>query len=339
LGAELLPPVEQPSAKFIIQLFVVPALIVMGIVGLWLSFNWLVRSATIDPNRLIEGIERGPSVARWQRANELADMLNSKRNAEMKRDPKLADHLAEILDREIDQSNDGHDGQQEATLRHFLVLALGEFEVPNGTDALLKAARTNRTENDKLVRYNAIKALAVRVYNLQKLDPPQQISNPDLEPTLIALAGDEDAEIRSAATYALGKLGTPESIAKLEVLVDDPDPDTRYNAAVALAHRGNAKATETLGEMLDLSELAKVARTDSKSDDQDPAFRSAVVISTAIDASHALARQNPQADLSSVQKALEALVKADDAALQKAHVPPRIVADARRALDMMKAEQ
>src|SRR5690242_6222897 len=44
LGEELLPPVEQPSARFIVQLFVVPALIVVLIVGVWLSFNWLVRS-------------------------------------------------------------------------------------------------------------------------------------------------------------------------------------------------------------------------------------------------------------------------------------------------------
>ena len=338
LGAELLPPVEQPSAKFIIQLFVVPALIVMGIVGLWLSFNWLVRSATIDPKRLLEGIERGPSVARWQRANELADMLNSKRNAELKRDPKIAQHLAQILSREIDQSNDGHDGEQEATLRHFLVVALGQFEVPEGTDVLLKAAKTNRTENDKLVRYHAIQALATRIYNLQQLDPPQPISDPDLEPSLIALAGDEDAAIRSATTYALGKLGTPAAVTKLEVLVDDPDADTRYNAAIALAHRGNAKATETLAEMLDLSELSKGAEG-SKSSDDDPAFKSAVIISSAIDAAHALARQNPQADLSNVMKSLETLVNSDGKAREAAHIPPRIISDAQRALDVMQAER
>src|SRR5439155_23866789 len=38
LGEELLPPVEPPSARFIIQLFVVPALIVALIVAVWLAF-------------------------------------------------------------------------------------------------------------------------------------------------------------------------------------------------------------------------------------------------------------------------------------------------------------
>jgi hypothetical protein len=37
LGEDLLPPVEQPSARFIIQLFVVPALIVALIVAVWLT--------------------------------------------------------------------------------------------------------------------------------------------------------------------------------------------------------------------------------------------------------------------------------------------------------------
>src|SRR5262245_32402185 len=181
LGEELLPPVEQPSGKFIIQLFVVPALIVMAIVGIWVSLSWLVQRATINPDKLIEGIEHGPGVARWQRASELADMLNSKRYASLKRDGKEANHLAQILDREIDQSKDGNDGQESATLRYFLARALGEFEVTDGIDVLLKAAETKRTPNDDLVRHCAIEAIAVRAYNLQKLDPPQQLAHLQLE--------------------------------------------------------------------------------------------------------------------------------------------------------------
>ena len=67
LGEDLLPPVEQPSARFIIQLFVVPALIVIGIVAVWLLFNWLVRQTTAQPEDLIKGLEQGARVARWQR--------------------------------------------------------------------------------------------------------------------------------------------------------------------------------------------------------------------------------------------------------------------------------
>jgi len=336
LGEDLLPPVEQPSARFIMQLFVVPALIVLIIVGVALTFSWLVRSATVDHKALIKGIENGPAVAKWQRASELADMLNNPRYAHLKRDQESAERLSQILDRAIDQTGDGKDSQEDATLRVFLARALGEFEVDDGTNVLLKAAETKRTPQDELVRQRAIEALAVRAYNLQQHDPPEQLTNPDLEPTLVRLAGDEDTAIRSRATFALGKLGTSSAIEKLEALVNDPDPDTRYNAAIALAHRGNAKAVDTLAEMLDLTELSKSG--DDK-DSEDVGFKRSVIISSAIDAAHALARQNPGVDLTNVLKALELLVKIDDTEREKQHIPKRIIADADRALQMMRAKQ
>ena len=38
-----LPPVEPPSAGFLVQLFLVPALIVGIIVCVWLAFHWLAQ--------------------------------------------------------------------------------------------------------------------------------------------------------------------------------------------------------------------------------------------------------------------------------------------------------
>ena len=55
-----------------------------------------------------------------------------------------------------------------------------------------------------------------------------------------------------------GTSARPAAIKQLEVMVDDPDAGTRYNAAVALAHRGNVKSIDTLTEMLDMNELAGV---------------------------------------------------------------------------------
>lgn len=336
LGEELLPPVEQPSAKFIMQLFVVPALIVLAIVGVWLSFSWLVRSTTIGPEKLIEGVEKGPSVARWQRASELADMLHNRRYASLKLDHESARHLAQILDREIDQSQDGQDGQQSATLRYFLARALGEFEVLDGTGTLLRAAETKRTPDDELVRHGAIEALAVRAYNLQQHDPPEQLKHANLEPTLIRLSGDEDATIRSTAAYALGQLGTPAAVKRLEVLVNDPDADTRYNAALALAHRGNTKSIETLAEMLDITELAM---STDKSGKDNSNFRPALIVGSALDASHALARQNPQADLSMVTESIGEFIQTDPEKLAEAHIPTRVVSDAQHVLELLKAKQ
>ncbi len=264
MGEELLPPVETPSARFIVQLFIVPALIVAGIVGVWLSINWLVRTTTIGPDKLIDGVEKGPSVARWQRASELADMLHNKRYASLKRDHESANRLAQILVREIDQSRDGNDGQESATLRYFLARRWASSRCSMGLVRCCRRRKRNARRRMRWCDAGRSKRLAVRAFSLQKLEPPQQLAHPDLEAALSRLSADEDATIRSAAAYALGQLGTAAAIKQLEVLVNDSDKDTRYNAAIALAHRGNTKSAETLAEMLDLDELTKPSAEEAK---------------------------------------------------------------------------
>jgi len=332
LGEDLLPPVEQPSARFIIQLFVVPALIVALIVAVWLAFNWLVRSTELGPDQLIQGIEQGPNVARWQRARELADMLQDKRYPEFRQSHKAAGDLARMLDRELDEA-ETKEGAIE--FRKYLVRALGEFDVEDGTDVLLKAAKTNRDPADQKVRDAAIQAIAVRAYNLSKLNPPVQLSAAELEPTLLQLAADTDPVIRFQTAYTLGHIGTPVAVKQLEVMVDDPDAGTRYNAAVALAHRGNVKSIDTLTEMLDMNEQAGVR--DEKEEGKQ--FKRTVLIVSAIDATRALAKQNPKANLAPIISALEQIASADKETLKKANVSPRVVSDAKVALDLLKAEK
>jgi hypothetical protein len=332
-GDDLLPPVEPPSAGFIIQLFVVPALIVLVIVSVWLTFTWLVRRTS--PEAMVQGLEQGPSVARWQRASELADMLRNKRFAEFKQNAEAANQLARILEREIDQAG-ASDGMQEEqiTLRYFLARALGEFEVPDGIGVLLKAAETNRHPGEQLVRNGALEAIAVRAYNLHRLDPPQELAHPELYPALARLATDEDPRIRSQTAYALGQIGTPEAMKQLEPQTDDPDPDTRYNAAVGLAHHGNAKAVETLAEMLDMEELLSMK---AEADSQDSAFRQSVIVGNALEAVETLAAKNPSADFSAVIDSLEQLAAADPETLKKAQLPSRVSSDARRVLELLQA--
>ncbi len=332
VGDDNLPPVEPPSAAFLIQLFVVPALIVLVIVGVWLTFTWLVRRTS--PETMIQGLEQGPSVARWQRASELADMLRNKRFAEFKRDPKAAGDVARILNREIDQatSDDGME-EEEITLRYFLARALGEFEVQEGIDVLLKAAQTQRTPSEQLVRYRALEAIAVRADNLGHLDPPQTLHHEDLMLTLDRLSVDDDPLIRQATAYALTQIGTPAALERLEAMVDDPHDDTRYNAAVALARHGNAKAVETLAEMLDLDELGMHTAENKRAE----AARRTVIMGNALQAVEALAKRNPSADLSLVIESLEQLAAADNRELSDALVPSRAASEAQRVLESLKS--
>ena len=151
-----------------------PALIVLVVVSVWVMFTWLVHRTSAQPEDLIQGLQ-GSSVARWQRASELAGMLSDKRYADFQTSSAAATKLADILDREIDAAKSSEEGmQQEAvTLRYFLCRALGEFRVPDGLNVLLKAAATNRDPREEEVRRGAIQAIAVRASNLAQLQPPQ----------------------------------------------------------------------------------------------------------------------------------------------------------------------
>lgn len=333
LGEDLLPPVEAPSARFIIQLFVVPALIVLLIVGVWLAFNWLVRSTTIGPEQLVASMEQGPAVARWQRASQLADLLHNRRYPQFKGSQQAAAHLARILNREIDQGSMEDD---DIEFRKYLARALGEFEVQDGADVLLKAAETNRNPKEQKVRDGAIQAIAVRAYNLRRLDPPQEVAHPELDSTLLRLSGDADPYIRFQTAYALGQIASPAAIERLEVMTDDPDADTRCNAAVALAHHGNIKAVDTLVEMVDLDVPASVRAERNEADQQ---IKRTVLIGSAINAAHSLAQQNPKADLSPIIQALDRLVHADAATLEKARIESRVVSDVERSLQLLNARK
>ncbi len=68
-----------------------------------------------------------------------------------------------------------------------------------------------------------------------------------------------EPEVRQMAVYALGFFGGPSATQVLrERLQSDEDRFVRYNAAVALARRGDQAAAGTLREMLSTADLNKV---------------------------------------------------------------------------------
>jgi HEAT repeat protein len=207
--------------------------------------------------------------------------------------------------------------------------------VNDGLDALLKAAETNRDPVEKLVCYEAIEEIARRAYNMSQHTPPQTLTSPELEPALMRLAADEDPLIRGRTVYVLGKLGTPAAIARLKVMTDDADASTRFDAAVALAHRGNDNAVPTLAEMLDVDELMEATPLKEGTDP----LRRSVIVASAIESVNELVRQNPSANLGAVVESLTKLAAADADALERAKIPQRAIVDAKSALEFVKSKQ
>ena len=110
-----LPPVEPPSAAFLVQLFLVPGIIVAIIVCVWLAFHWLAHLGN-DPQAYVRTLRRA-NEGRWQAALNLANDLRGPNGSGLKADVKLASELGSILDDEIAS---GRTGEQSETLRLYL---------------------------------------------------------------------------------------------------------------------------------------------------------------------------------------------------------------------------
>jgi HEAT repeat protein len=252
---ELLPPIEPPSAGFIIQLFVIPAVIVAAVVLIWFGVESLARSGQQDPQQIVAGL-RSSNQARFQQAKELADMLRlPERYPEIKTNRELAQKLAAYLDELVEESSDA---EAEVTMRIFIVKALGEFHVADGLPALIDAALDD-PERD--VRRDAIGAIAVLLDGMAGLKPPQHLGDEELTAAVVELANDQDELIRSGAAFALGVAASapnadPQLLSALEALADDPYTDVRFNAAMGLARVGSPSAVEALSEMLDPESIA-----------------------------------------------------------------------------------
>ena len=241
-----LPPVEPPSAAFLVQLFLVPGVIVAIIVCVWLAFHWLAHLGN-DPQAYVRTLRRA-NEGRWQAALNLANDLRGPNGSGLKADVKLASELGSILDDEV---GSGRTGEQSETLRLYLCRALGEFSVPEAAPALVR--RVNANDDDPTTQA-AIEAIAVLATNLQKAGRSFE-NRDDVVAAVLAATTSANSRVRDACGFTLGVLGGERSIDGLLRLVGDPSADVRSNAALGLARLGQPDAYDTLSEMLALEDV------------------------------------------------------------------------------------
>ena len=235
----------------------------------------------------------------------MANALRAERgstNAKLTGDPELAEKLAGILDREIEAASMD---KNPITLRIYLCRALGEFKVPDGLPTLIKAATTERGKDEADVRRAALEGIAMLAANVGT-DDKAFSDNLRLSEALLNAAADPDPRTRAAAAVAMGVIGGQPFIDKLHVMVEDSNPDVRYNVATRLAHHGDVAAVNVLAEMLDPDEQAGVELESEK--DMRP-FKRVVITINALRACCQLSEKNPDADLSTLTLAIEKLLK------------------------------
>src|SRR5271168_5199394 len=111
-----LPQVEPPSAGFVIQLFVIPAAVVVVVIIVWLLFGKLAGGErdAIDYVRQL----RSPT-ANWRLAFELASLIQH--DPMVGSDPVLLGELSDLLSHELDQND------VDPKLTQYVALTLGAF--------------------------------------------------------------------------------------------------------------------------------------------------------------------------------------------------------------------
>lgn len=296
---DALPPVEPPSAGFIVQLFIIPAVIVAVIVIVWALFNWLAHMGT-DPRSYVESLRRN-NESRWQEAVNLANELNKTGNEAIKQDAQMARDLATLLDDEIEA---GGMDEKPVTLRVYLCRVLGEFHVPDVLATLIKAAKTERDERERDVRLAALQGLARLIPNL---NAENLRKNAGLTEMLIASSKDSNNVVRYHAAYTLGVLGGDAARKQLEVLLDDGDGDVRMNTATGLARHGDPACIDVLVKMLDAGDVEAAA---TEKEQAAKVGKQITVQLNALEAAGQLRQTAPDADLGKLSAAVDRLIAA-----------------------------
>jgi hypothetical protein len=271
-----LPPVTPPSAGFIVQLFLIPALIVAAVIGVWALFSQLAGSE-VDVNRLVQELGNTNTHRRWRSALELSQVLQNERIAEPHDGERLstrrdiAEGLAGLLRESLASEATDDDAVKH---QEFLARTMGSLNVD---DVVLPAlADSMAADVETGVRRSALMStilIAGRHFAEQTGQPgntsrsatvdltplpddaPVPLKSPSLDNTEIlselkAAAQDPEPAIRHLAAYALGVVSGPDSLEQLRVLLLDADSIAQANAAIGLSRNGSVDGADVLLKLL-----------------------------------------------------------------------------------------
>lgn len=308
---DILPPVEPPTAGFIVQLFVIPAAIVAVIVIVSLLFNWLAHMGS-DPLEYIETIEMGRLDA-WQAAHDLATELS--RAPELRSRPELASKISGLLLARLEAPRPASPREREShdNLVYFLCAALGQFRSQEALEGLLAAAQTDwDDEADVRLRGTALESIAMLAHSCNEEGRP--LESASTVPVVAELSRSDDPRLRKRAAYTLGILGKDNALSRLEFMLTDAHPDVRFNAAAGLSRHEirngvEQQVIEVLREMLDPEGVPAGADPDVRANDE---AKQVLVLKNGLRATAKFGIHNATANLESLHKAVVQLRKAVD---------------------------
>jgi len=231
-----LPPVQPPSAGFIVQLFVVPGLIVLAVVAVWALFGRIAVGEQ-DWHALVEELQSPNMHLRNRAMYGLAQVLEQDRRRgdqgqHLAANTEIASALSEQLTKELKSNSSS---KESVNFQQYLTRAVGLLDVPELTlPALREALQPTR---DIEIRKSGVASIAfIAGRALEKGTP---LSDSETVDALIELSADNLPLMRQTAAFALGLFKSEKADQQLHVLMGNSDWKTCVNAAIALSRQGN----------------------------------------------------------------------------------------------------
>lgn len=244
---EELPPVEPPSASFIMQLFLVPAIIVAAVIGIWALFGQLSASEQ-DWRQLVTELSSNNEHRRWRGANGLAQMLRA--DIELKEDgqnlagnQQIASEMTELMSELLADT-----ARTETQIKQqvFVVTALSWLDVYDTTLPVLIAA--TQPDQEEIVRAEALRSFAIIAERASVRGTP--IDRDDVIDCLTSASQDSAPLVRQVAAYAMAYVPGNVTEQRLRVMLEDGDSATRVNAAIAFVRRKNTAGVDVFLQAL-----------------------------------------------------------------------------------------
>lgn len=231
-----------------VQLVVIPLAVVAFCVGLGALFMWLTAERK-DFGDYVNALKTGSAgqrgqqaqfllnyvqdSKRWQGIFDMTAQISADRDQFLARNPSAVADIVRIFDEAATPGSD-------MRTRRYLALVLGIL----GDAEAAKALRTGLADSDPETVKNCVWALG-------------RLGDEESAGRIIELTRHDEMAVRLTAVYTLGLLQDARARDVLAASLNDPDELVKWNAAFALARRGDRAGWNVLVRLLDKAYMDK----------------------------------------------------------------------------------
>jgi len=216
--------------------FLIPLMITIFGVMFFFMFKVLTFE-TNSPHEYLTDVQIGSATKRWQSAFELSKLLSNPDILPL--DSGFKNKMITVYKKSI------HD---DPMVRMYLALAMGRTGDQNFGPTLIEGLK----DKDEGSRIAAIKALGILRYV------------PSVDQVKKFIQKSNSNEEKLAAVITLGSLGDTSVISELQYLLEDEEPNIRWDAAIALAKLGDISGNPIINNLLDRSYLNNFSEVDEE---------------------------------------------------------------------------